>query len=142
VGLYDVDSRIFDKVKKKFSNLVPSNTKIYSDVRRMLEEKSIDAVSIATPNHWHTPMAMSPGRHVYLEKSCSHNAHGGEIPIVVKSKTDKIIQIGNQQRSAPTSIELTQKIREGIIGEAYYAKAFYEANRGGIGNGAPAAIPE
>lgn len=54
MGLYDVDSRILDKVKKKFSDFVPSNTKTYSDIRKMLEEKSIDAVSIATPNHWHS----------------------------------------------------------------------------------------
>ncbi|MFB0907994.1 MAG: Gfo/Idh/MocA family oxidoreductase, partial [Spirosomataceae bacterium] len=85
----------------------------------MLEEKSIDAVSIATPDHWHTPMAimaMNAGKHVYLEKPCSHNAHEGEMLIAVKSKTGKVIQIGNQQRSAPTSIELIQKIREGVIG--------------------------
>ncbi|MFT7070009.1 MAG: putative dehydrogenase [Spirosomataceae bacterium] len=145
VGLCDVDNRVFDKVKREFSDFVPGSTKTYSDIRKMLEEKSIDAVSIATPDHWHTPMAimaMNAGKHVYLEKPCSHNAHEGEMLIAVKSKTGKVIQIGNQQRSAPTSIELIQKIREGVIGEAYYAKAFYEANRGGIGKGASAAVPE
>lgn len=145
VGLCDVDNRVFAKVKKNFSELIPANTPTYTDIRQMLEEKSVDAVSIATPDHWHTPMAimaMNAGKHVYLEKPCSHNAHEGEMLIAVKNKTGKVIQIGNQQRSAPTSIELIQKIREGIIGEAYYAQAFYEANRGTIGTGAPAAIPE
>lgn len=93
MGLYDVDSRILDKVKKKFSDFVPSNTKTYSDIRKMLEEKSIDAVSIATPNHWHTPMAimaMNAGKHVYLEKPCSHNANEGGMLVAVKNKTGKV----------------------------------------------------
>lgn len=145
VGLCDVDNRVFAKVKKNYADLVPASTPTFADIRKLLEDKSVDAVSIATPDHWHTPMAimaMNAGKHVYLEKPCSHNPQEGEMLIAVKNKTGKVIQIGNQQRSAPTSIELIKKLREGIIGEVYYAKAFYEANRGGIGKGISADIPE
>jgi predicted dehydrogenase len=143
VGLVDVDSRTFARVQKDYKDTV-SNAKAYSDFRKALENKEIDAVSVATPDHWHAPMAitaMQAGKHVYLEKPCCHNPQEGYWLAEAQRKTGKTLQIGNQQRSAPTTISLIRDLREGIIGDVYYAKTWYENNRGGIGNGKPMAVP-
>ena len=146
IGLCDVDSRVFAKIYKKFPDyLSPSSTKTYADVRKLLENKDIDALTIATPDHWHAPMAimaMNTGKHVFLEKPCTHNPQEGEWLIEVEKKTGKVLQIGNQQRSAPTSQAIIEDIRNGIIGTPYFGKAWYANTRGGIGIGKKAEVPE
>lgn len=144
-ALCDVDSRVFDKVRKEFPDYLTSNTKNYTDVRKLLENKDIDVLSIATPDHWHAPMAimaMNAGKHVFLEKPCSHNPQEGEWLMEVQKSTGKVLQIGNQQRSAPTSQAVIRDIKEGIIGKAYYGKAWYANTRGSIGIGKAAKVPE
>ncbi|HMQ50407.1 MAG TPA: Gfo/Idh/MocA family oxidoreductase [Saprospiraceae bacterium] len=141
----DVDNRVFDKNQKLLSERGGEKAKTYSDIRKLLEDKNIDAITIATPDHWHTPMAilaMQAGKHVYLEKPCSHNPQEGEWLAAVQQQTGKVVQIGNQQRSAPTSIEAIQDIQEGIIGQVYYGKSWYSNTRGSIGLGKKAPIPE
>ncbi len=140
----DVDNRVFEKARKLLPAQMGSAVKTYADIRKLLENKDIDAVTIATPDHWHTPMAimaMQAGKHVYLEKPCSHNPQEGEWLVEAQLKTGKVLQIGNQQRSAPTSIEAMQDIREGIIGDVYYGKAWYSNTRGSIGTGKKAPVP-
>ncbi len=144
-ALCDVDNRVFEKVMKEFPEYLSSETKNYKDVRRLLENKDIDVLTIATPDHWHAPMAimgMQAGKHVYLEKPCSHNPQEGEWLIEVQKNTGKVLQIGNQQRSAPTSIAVIRDIRDGIIGEPYFGKAWYANTRGSIGLGKPTAVPD
>ncbi|MGK0137695.1 MAG: putative dehydrogenase [Algoriphagus sp.] len=143
VGLIDVDSRVFKKVQSKFKETV-SDAKIYSDFRKALENKDVDMLTIATPDHWHAPMAimaLQAGKDVYLEKPCCHNPQEGYWLAEAQAKTGKKLQIGNQQRSAPTTRSLVTDLREGIIGEVYYAKTWYENNRGSIGTGKPMAVP-
>ncbi len=145
VALCDVDKRTFGKTIKKYSDILPSNIKQYEDFRKLLENKEVDAVTIATPDHWHAPMgimAMQAGKDVYLEKPCSHNPQEGEWLVETQKKTGRVLQIGNQQRSAPTSISIVKQIHDGIIGKAYYAKAIYENNRPSIGIGKVVAVPE
>jgi len=100
-------------------------------------------VTIATPEHWHTPMAIAAlqaGKHVYVEKPCSHNPREGELLVQAQKKYGLHVQMGNQQRSSPHTIEIMQKIRAGIIGRPYFGKAWYCNTRKsiGVGNVVPA----
>lgn len=145
VGICDVDNRVFDRIKKRWKGFVPADVVCEEDFRKLIENKDIDAITIASPDHWHAPMAimaMQAGKDVYCEKPCSHNPQESLWLQEAQQKTGRVLQIGNQQRSAPTSINLVKKIREGIIGEPYYAKTMYESSRGSIGTGKKVAVPE
>lgn len=114
------------------------------DFRKALEDKDVDAIVIAAPDHWHTPatlMALDAGKHVYVEKPCGHNAKEGEMLLEALKKYDKVVQMGNQQRSAPESIQVVKEIHDGLIGTPYYAKAWYANTRSGIGTGQKAEVP-
>lgn len=140
----DVDRRTFAKAQELLGEGNPK-AKEYKDFRKVLDDKNVDAISIATPEHWHAPMgimAMQAGKDVYGEKPCSFNAEEGEWLVKVQKETDRIFQMGNQQRSAPTSHEAMEDIKAGIIGKAYKGKAWYSNTRGPIGIGKKAAVPE
>jgi len=139
--LCDVDSRVF----KESLDITKDRPKTLEDIRQVLEQEDVDAVAIASPDHWHTPMAIlaaQAGKQVYVEKPASHNPQEGDWLVEVQNKTGKVIQLGTQQRSAPTSIEVVNEIRNGIIGEVYLGKAWYSNNRGPIGMGQKVAIPD
>ncbi len=143
-GLCDVDNRVFKKIFKEFPDYVSPDTTQYKDIRKLLDNQSIDAISIATPDHWHAPMAimaMQAGKDVYLEKPSNYNPEEGDWLVEAQRKTGKVLQIGNQQRSGPTSIEIIEDIKAGIIGAPYFAKAWYSNTRGSIGNGKTANVP-
>ena len=115
------------------------------DFRNILQIKEIDAITIAAPDHWHTPMAIAglqAGKHVYVEKPCSHNPGEGVMLVQAQRKYGKQVQMGNQQRSSPHTIEIIDKIHNGSIGRAYYAKAWYSNTRKSIGIGKEAPVPE
>jgi predicted dehydrogenase len=144
-ALCDVDSRVFAKVQKDMQKRGTQQTETYGDIRKLLENKDIDVITIAAPDHWHAPMAMmamNAGKDVYLEKPCCHNPQEGEWLIQSQKKTGKVLAIGNQQRSAPTSIKAVNDIRDGIIGEVYNGKSWYTNSRGSIGIGKEANIPD
>ncbi len=114
------------------------------DFRRILEQKDVDAITIATPDHWHTPMAIAglqAGKHVYVEKPCSHNPAEGEMLVQAQQKYKKLVQMGTQQRSSPHTIEIIEKINQGIIGRPYFAKAWYSNVRKSIGTGKEVPVP-
>ena len=116
-----------------------------TDFRRMLEDKNLDAVSIATPNFWHAPatiLACSAGKHVYVEKPGSHNAREGELMVAAARKYRRVVQMGNQRRSHPAFIEGIAKLHEGVIGEVLFARCWFRSARGSIGKGQSAPIPE
>ena len=118
--------------------------KIEKDFRKVLEDKDVDAVFIATPEHWHAPMsilALQAGKHVYVEKPCSHNPYENDLLVQAQKKYGKKVQMGNQQRSAKTSISAIKDIREGIIGDVYKGEAYYSNNRGSIGKGNVIDVP-
>lgn len=115
------------------------------DFRKILENADVDAIAVATPEHWHAPMAilgMEAGKHVYLEKPCSHNPHENELLVAAYKKYNKVCQMGNQQRSSITSQKAIQAIRDGAIGEAYSGKAWYANTRGSIGIGKKTPVPD
>ena len=143
--LCDVDHRTYERSMTALAKLGLPKPKTEKDMRKILEDTNVDAIGIATPDHWHAPMAImaaAAGKHVYLEKPCSHNPAEGEVLLQAIEKYKTVIQMGNQQRSATTSIQAIKDIQEGIIGRTYYAKAWYSNQRGSIGKGKPSDVPE
>jgi predicted dehydrogenase len=139
----DVDDRAIAKGLKAAAK-AGAQPKALKDFRRALDDKSIDAITIAVPDHWHTPMAimaMAAGKHVYVEKPCSQNPHEGELLLKAIGRYNKLVQMGNQRRSFPNMQVAVKEIRDGVIGRAYYAKAWYDNQRASIGTGTPAAVP-
>ena len=82
---------------------------------RFSHQKDVDAITIATPDHWHAPMAIAgsqAGKHVYVEKPCSHNPAEGAMLVQAQQKYGKLVQMGTQQRSSPHTIEIVEKIHK------------------------------
>ena len=118
--------------------------KVAADLRRVLEDSSIDAVLIATPDHWHAPaaiLACEAGKHVYVEKPCAHNLREGRLLVEAARKNRRIVQVGTQSRSAAHVREAVQALREGIIGDVLVAKAWNSQLRASIGRAKPASPP-
>ena len=141
----DVDQRELEStttlVKEKF-DISPT---IEKDIRILLESKEIDAITIATPEHWHAPMsimALQAGKHVYVEKPPSHNPAEGELLVKAQKNYGRLVQMGNQQRSSAHTREAIQQIHDGIIGRAYFGKAWYNNNRKSIGIGKHVPVPD
>jgi len=147
VGLHtlcDVDARTLDGEAANVGTLTGTKPRRERDFRRVVEDGDVDAVFIATPDHTHAPfalMALAQGKHVYVEKPCSHNPAEGELLVAAAKKHGLLVQMGNQQRSAPTSIEAVEDIRGGAIGKPYLGKAWYANARESIGTGQEVPVP-
>jgi predicted dehydrogenase len=131
----DVDSRRQSKGVSTIEKDAGYTPKAQKDIRKILEDKSVDAIFLAIPDHWHAPgtwMSLDAGKHVYVEKPASHNLNESELLIALQKKYGKVVQMGNQQRSAPDSIQIISEIHEGVIGEVYNAVAFYINSRGRV----------
>jgi len=140
----DVDSNILKKFADATQQHMGEAPAAEKDFRKILEEKDVDAITIAAPDHWHTPMAIAglrAGKHVYVEKPCSHNPAEGEMLLAAVQKYKRVVQMGTQQRSSPHTIEIVDKIHNGAIGRAYFAKAWYNNERKSIGTGKEAPVP-
>ena len=114
------------------------------DFRSVLDDPAVDALVIAAPDHWHAPaaiLALQAGKHVYLEKPAFHNPREGELLVEAARKSGKTVQVGTQRRSLPRTIEAIQRLREGVIGRAYFARGWYANQRGPIGRGKKVDIP-
>ncbi len=110
--------------------------KVYSDMRKLFEDKDVHAVSIATPNHWHTLAAiwaMQAGKDVYVEKPVSHNIFEGRQLKAAARKYNRMVQAGTQSRSMPHQMEVAKMLREGAIGKIYMAKGLCYKRRDSIG---------
>jgi predicted dehydrogenase len=144
VAVADPDSRRAEEVAREESKK-KGPVKAYSDFRKMLEKESIDAVSIATCDHWHTPVALAAivaGKHVYVEKPSSHTVHEGNLLMKAAKQYNKCVQHGTQRRSNAGHMAVKQAIKNGIIGECYMAKAINCQRRGPIGRAKPENPPE
>lgn len=133
------------KAAKNFEKWIDYQPKQEQNILKVLEDKEVDVLINATPDHWHAPgtwLALERGKHVYVEKPCSHNPREGELLIALQKKYNKVVQMGNQQRSAPESREIIAAIHNGAIGNVYMAKAFYSNNRGPVPNPVQQAAPE
>ncbi len=145
VYLCDVMKSQRESAAKKFSKYIDYSPKLENDIRKVIEDPKIDVLINATPDHWHAPgtwMAVKAGKHVYVEKPCSHNPREGELLVEFQKKYNKVIQMGNQQRSAPESQEIIKEIHNGAIGKAYKAIAFYASARGEVPLQKKAPVPD
>jgi predicted dehydrogenase len=122
----------------------PRKPGVVRDIRKLVAQKDFDALIIAAPDHWHAPAAIlgvSNDKHVYVEKPCGQNPYEGELLGEAMKKYNKLIQMGNQRRSMPTLIQGAKEVQDGIIGNAYFAKAWYANNRKSIGTGKKVPVP-
>jgi predicted dehydrogenase len=140
----DVDSDILAQFAAKAEAKLGYAPKAEGDFHHILESKEVDAITIATPDHWHTPLAvlgLKAGKHVYVEKPSSQNPREGELLVAAQKKYGKLVQVGDQQRSSAYTIQMMQKIHDGFIGEAYMAKAWYANTREATVYGQPGPAP-
>src|SRR5216683_7302774 len=140
-ALCDVDEDVLNKRRGD----VTGSPRTVADVRRVLEDRTIDAISIATPNHWHALMAIwacQAGKDVYVEKPCSHNLWEGRQLVSAAQRYNRIVQHGTQGRSATTIREAVQKIRDGIIGETFMGRGLCYKWRDTIGKAPVQPSPE
>ena len=141
----DVDSRAVESgIDLAMKSGGQSKPRGLSDFRKALDDKSVDTISIAAPDHWHTPaalLALKAGKHVYVEKPGSHNPAEAELLSQATAKYGKVVQMGNQRRSWPRVQEAIAELHKGVIGNVYYARAWYTNNRPSIGTGKEVAIP-
>src|SRR6056300_72045 len=143
--LCDVMQSQIDKRKSELKEKLDYMPTATDDIRTVLDDKEVDAIFNATPDHWHTPgtlMALEAGKHVYVEKPCSHTMEENELIVAAQKKHGKFVQMGNQQRSSDYTIKLVQDIADGAIGTPYKAVAFYRNQRGRVPNQQAAPIPE
>jgi len=144
VALCDVDESVLNERLGDVQKLGLPKPKGYGDIRKLLEDKDIDAISIATPNHWHSLMAIwacQAGKDVYVEKPCSHNWFEGRQLVRAVKKYNRICQHGSQSRSNPGMIEAIQHLHDGTIGDVYMARALCYKWRPSIGHASPEAVP-
>ncbi len=140
----DVDANVMSKTIVEIEKLTGKRPKGEKDVRKLVEQKDVDAIVIAAPDHWHAPatlMALKAGKHVYVEKPCSHNPAEGEMLVAAATRYNKVVQMGNQRRSFPRVMEGIQELHQGIIGRVYFAKGWYANARKSIGVGKATAVP-
>ena len=139
-ALCDVDEAVLDKRRAE----VRGSPRTFADVRRLLEDQSIDAISIATPNHWHALIAIwacQAGKDVYVEKPCSHNLWEGRQLVRAAQKYDRIVQHGTQSRSTRALIEAITHLRNGTFGEIYLARGLCFKRRDTIGRAPSEPVP-
>lgn len=144
IYICDVDERAIAKTISTVTSAGQSAPKGEKDFRIALKDKSLDAVVIATPDHWHAPatiLACRAGKHVYCEKPLSHNPNEGELAIQAARKYNRIVQMGTQRRSSPSDIEGIQELKNGVIGRVYFGRAWYNRARTSIGVGKEAPVP-
>ena len=129
-------------VIKEATGRIPEAT---GDFRNILDDRRVDAVFVATPDHWHAPaaiMALNADKHVYVEKPCCHNIREGRLIANAVAASGKCLQVGTQSRSTEFIAEAIQRISEGEIGEVLVAKAWNSQKRGTIGKQLPTSAPE
>jgi predicted dehydrogenase len=140
----DPDSTRAGKTAEKLGSDSSSKPQVVHDLRKVLDDKTVDAVIVATPDHWHGPatlLAIAAGKHVYVEKPCCHNIREGRLMIDAARQNKRVVQTGTQSRSGPHVIEALSRLRGGAIGEVLIAKAWNSQKRRDIGHASPGTPP-
>ncbi|MBV9988648.1 MAG: Gfo/Idh/MocA family oxidoreductase [Chitinophagaceae bacterium] len=140
----DVDSRAADNCIGAVEKIQQKKPIATPDFRKALEDKDVDALIVTAPDHWHAPAALlacAAGKHVYLEKPCSHNPNEGEMVVKAAAKYKRVLQMGNQRRSWPNVSAAIAELHAGVIGRPYFAKTWYTNNRPSIGIGKEVPVP-
>ncbi len=124
----DVDPRLLKSFAGQVQTALGYTPQMTGDFRNVLAAKDVDVITIATPDHWHAPMAIlgpKSGKHVYVEKPSSHNPREGELLVAAQKKYGKLVQVGNQHRSSAHEAKMVQRIHDGLIGTTYFARPWY-----------------
>jgi predicted dehydrogenase len=143
-ALCDVDESVLNQRLGEIEKMGLPRPKAYVDIRKLLEDKDIDAISIAAPNHWHSLMAIwacQAGKDVYVEKPCSHNTFEGRQLVRAVKKYSRICQHGSQWRSNPGMLEAMKHLRDGTIGDVYMARGLCYKWRPSIGRANEEPVP-
>ena len=141
----DVDSKRAETGAAGLEKITGKKPIITQDFRRILDDPEIDALVCAAPNHWHAPatiLGCAAGKHVYVEKPCSHNPREGELMIEAARKHNRAVQMGTQRRSSPSITEAIQKLHDGAIGRVYHSASWYGNARGSINKGMVIPVPD
>lgn len=143
----DVDPARAGQAKTAVETWKNSNSKpaVVDDFRRILDDKNVDIFVCAACNHWHAPssiLACQAGKHVYVEKPCSHTPREGDLLVEASRKYKRHIQMGNQRRSMASYRSAIRELQEGVIGRVYFAQCWYNNNRPSIGRGADGPMPD
>ena len=145
-ALCDVDENQFAPViKKHFADKGLKTPKTYTDMRKLYEDKTIDAVSVVTPNHWHalaSIWAIQAGKHVSVEKPCCHNIYEGRKLVEAAKKYKVLVQDGAEQRSNPCAQTMAKFLKDGGLGEVYMAKGICYKWRNTIGRYPDEPVPK
>lgn len=140
----DPDLSRAEKAAAKVEAACGKKPKIVQDLRKILEDKSVDAITVATPDHWHAPatiLACEAGKHVYVEKPCSHNVREGRLMVEAARRHQRVVQVGTQARNSVHVKRAMELIRGGAIGDVLVAKAWNSQKRKDIGKGTPGEVP-
>jgi predicted dehydrogenase len=140
----DVDTRAADTCINAVEKIQQKKPLATPDFRKALEDKDVDVLIVTAPDHWHAPAALlacAAGKHVYLEKPCSHNPNEGEMVVRAAAKYKRVLQMGNQRRSWPNVSAAIAELHAGVIGRPYFAKTWYTNNRLSIGTGKEVPVP-
>ena len=141
----EIDEKVLGTRLADIEKLDLPKPRTFTDVRKLLEDKSIDAISVAAPNHWHSLMgiwACQAGKDAYVEKPCSHNWWEGKQLVAAVNRYGRIVQMGMQSRSSPSLQEAVQYLRDDLIGEVYMARGLCFKWRDTIGRQPRQAVPE
>jgi predicted dehydrogenase len=141
----DVDAHRLEAAAQMVRDKTGRKPQAVRDLRRVLDDRSVDAVWIATPDHWHGPatiLACDAGKHVYVEKPCSHNLREGRLMIDAARRNKRIVQVGTQSRSTEHVMQAIEALRGGIIGDILVAKAWNSQRRRSIGHQQPSQPPD
>lgn len=147
VALCDVDSTVLERGAKLVETAQGKRPKLYKDMREVMDDKSVDAITIATPNHWHSLAAIwgcQAGKDVYVEKPMSHGVYEGRQVVAAAAKHGRIVHHGTQSRSNATAIRDMKLMHDGFIGKIVESRGYVykNGNRGSIGHGKPGPVPE
>src|SRR3954447_1531092 len=143
-GLCDVNQTAREVANGTLVKNTGEKAKEFEDMRALFADPGIDAVSIATPNHWHvlaTVWACKAGKDVYCEKPASYNLHEGQVVVQTAHDTKRMVQVGSQHRSTLFKINGMKLIRDGIIGKVYMSKGLCYKRRVSIGHKADEPTP-
>jgi predicted dehydrogenase len=142
--LVDVDDRVITAAADAVEKGSHKRPKSLRDMRRVFDDKSIDAVVIATPDHWHAPaaiLACNAGKDVYLEKPCSHNIREGRLIVDAARRNQRVVQHGTQARSREITRQAIEYVHSGKIGKVVAAKAWDVQKRADIGHKPDSPVP-
>ena len=143
-ALCDIDQNVLRERTAELTKKGLAKPVAFTDVRKLLDDKSIDAISIATPNHWHSLMAIwacQAGKDVYVEKPCSHNLWEGQQLVKAAQKYNRVVQHGTQIRSATVVREMVRKMQTGLIGDPYMGRGLCYKWRDTIGRAPISEVP-